>query len=243
MQRDSYGNHKVGRPSHETDGIEQTPRFRTDFDSQQEDEDRICEDVDEGQSSEDECDVSTIVALRKRMGLTQAAFAEKFHIPAQTYAQWESFKRTPPGYVLTLLKDACEREMEDMKNLPFTNGENINGFVYDELGNMECPVRLLGETAKLINAPDELGMPTYYLAVGHVNPADVGLMKYWLSALEDPDIKDMLENGFSPDFDFKEYWRSRYQDDCTSMFHDPKLHAGRAFRSMSCQVDPNELGL
>jgi transcriptional regulator with XRE-family HTH domain len=62
--------------------------------------------------------IKSIKELRTMTGLTQAKFAEKYHIPLQTVKQWESSKdsssyRTPPAYALRLLEQAIFRNIED----------------------------------------------------------------------------------------------------------------------------------
>lgn len=42
--------------------------------------------------------------MRKLLGLSQAAFGEKYHIPVRTIEQWESGRRKAPIYVLELLE-------------------------------------------------------------------------------------------------------------------------------------------
>lgn len=57
----------------------------------------------------------TIKELRQMTGLTQAAFAEKYHIPRRTIENWESSgpaHRDPPGYVLELLEYKIKKEAE-----------------------------------------------------------------------------------------------------------------------------------
>lgn len=46
--------------------------------------------------------------IRKRTGLTQAAFAEKYEIPKRTLENWEAGKREPPIYVLKMLEILSE---------------------------------------------------------------------------------------------------------------------------------------
>lgn len=46
----------------------------------------------------------TIKDIRALTGLSQAAFAEKYHIPKRTYESWEMGQRTPPEYVVELLE-------------------------------------------------------------------------------------------------------------------------------------------
>lgn len=52
----------------------------------------------------------TVREMRKILGLTQAEFGDKYHIPKNTIANWESGITTPPLYVLELLQRAV---MED----------------------------------------------------------------------------------------------------------------------------------
>jgi len=42
--------------------------------------------------------------FRKSIGLSQAAFAEYFGIPVRTLQEWEQERRTPPAYILELMK-------------------------------------------------------------------------------------------------------------------------------------------
>lgn len=41
--------------------------------------------------------------IRKHTGLSQAAFGERFLIPARTIQDWEGGRRTPPDYIRLLL--------------------------------------------------------------------------------------------------------------------------------------------
>ena len=52
--------------------------------------------------------MNEVKALRKKTGLTQAAFAEKYGIPKRTIENWEGEKSTPPGYVLAMLTRLVE---------------------------------------------------------------------------------------------------------------------------------------
>ena len=50
----------------------------------------------------------TIKNMRKKTGLTQKEFSDKYNIPLQTLKQWESMPgsssyRTPPAYVLSMI--------------------------------------------------------------------------------------------------------------------------------------------
>lgn len=51
--------------------------------------------------------------IRKKTGLTQKAFGEKYNIPLRTIENWENGKSVPPAYVLQLLERAVR---EDFKN-------------------------------------------------------------------------------------------------------------------------------
>jgi len=53
--------------------------------------------------------------MRKLLGLSQAAFGEKYHIPVRTIEQWESNRRKAPVYVLELLERAVIQDLGDMK--------------------------------------------------------------------------------------------------------------------------------
>lgn len=46
----------------------------------------------------------TIKDLRHLTGLTQEAFATKYHIPRRTLQNWESGERKPTGYIRELLE-------------------------------------------------------------------------------------------------------------------------------------------
>ena len=54
----------------------------------------------------------TIKEIRALTGLSQARFADKYGIPKRTIEAWESGDRTPPAYVLTLLKRAVEQDFK-----------------------------------------------------------------------------------------------------------------------------------
>ena len=56
-----------------------------------------------------------IKELRKITGLSQAAFAKKFHIPVGTLSHWEQGVRTPPDYVVYMLSRIIYLERERYK--------------------------------------------------------------------------------------------------------------------------------
>lgn len=45
-----------------------------------------------------------IKSIRKETGLSQSKFATHFEIPVRTIQQWEQEVRTPPSYVVKLIK-------------------------------------------------------------------------------------------------------------------------------------------
>ena len=53
-----------------------------------------------------------IKELRKITGLSQAQFAEKFHIPVGTLAHWEQGIRKPPDYVIYMITKIIYNERE-----------------------------------------------------------------------------------------------------------------------------------
>ncbi len=63
-----------------------------------------------------------IKELRNITGLSQAAFAKKFHIPVGTLSHWEQGVRTPPDYVVYMLSRIIymEREQYQKKIYDFT---------------------------------------------------------------------------------------------------------------------------
>ena len=42
--------------------------------------------------------------FRKQTGLSQSKFAEHFELPVRSVQEWEQGRRTPPEYLLKLLK-------------------------------------------------------------------------------------------------------------------------------------------
>lgn len=60
--------------------------------------------------------VSRVKVLRQRLGMTQAEFAEAFHLPISTLRDWEQHRSTPDAPARALLQ-AIEREPETMRRL------------------------------------------------------------------------------------------------------------------------------
>lgn len=60
--------------------------------------------------------VSRVKVLRQRVGMTQEAFAQAFHLPITTLRDWEQRRSTPDAPARALLL-AIERDPEAMKRL------------------------------------------------------------------------------------------------------------------------------
>lgn len=60
--------------------------------------------------------VSRVKALRESLGLTQAAFAEAFHLPVTTLRDWEQRRSVPDAPARALLL-AIERDPKRMREL------------------------------------------------------------------------------------------------------------------------------
>ena len=61
-----------------------------------------------------------IKQLRMVSGLSQQAFSDKYKIPKRSIENWESGKRTPPEYVISLLERAVK---EDIKKIEEERGK------------------------------------------------------------------------------------------------------------------------
>lgn len=55
-----------------------------------------------------------IKEIRSISGLSQQAFSDKYKIPKRSIENWESGKRTPPEYVISLLERVVK---EDIKKI------------------------------------------------------------------------------------------------------------------------------
>ncbi len=45
-----------------------------------------------------------VAVIRKKAGLSRAAFSRRYNIPIRTLENWEKDVTTPPGYVVNLLE-------------------------------------------------------------------------------------------------------------------------------------------
>lgn len=61
-----------------------------------------------------------IKELRMLSVLSQQAFSDKYKIPKRSIENWESGKRTPPEYVISLLERAVK---EDIKKIEEERGK------------------------------------------------------------------------------------------------------------------------
>ena len=52
----------------------------------------------------------TILSIRRRTGLSQAAFGRRFGIPRRTIQDWEAGRMTCPAYVAELLAFAAQTD-------------------------------------------------------------------------------------------------------------------------------------
>ena len=69
----------------------------------------------------------TIKEIRELTGLSQAKFAEKYHIPKRSIENWESETRQCPIYVVELLEYRVKLDINTDKDLDKKDifGENI----------------------------------------------------------------------------------------------------------------------
>ena len=49
-----------------------------------------------------------IRSIRQKTGLSQAAFSATYGIPLRTLEDWEAGRRSPPGYVVSMLRTISE---------------------------------------------------------------------------------------------------------------------------------------
>jgi len=52
----------------------------------------------------------TVKELREQSRMTQAEFSKFLNIPIRTIQEWEQGRRTPPVYVVALIKYKIEKE-------------------------------------------------------------------------------------------------------------------------------------
>ena len=69
----------------------------------------------------------TIRDIRKKQGLTQQQFSEKYSIPLPTLRHWEQNVTTPPGYFLALFERTLSGSEEESF---FVQGKNNERYIY-----------------------------------------------------------------------------------------------------------------
>lgn len=57
-----------------------------------------------------------IKELRKKTGMTQAAFANRFSIPLRTLQEWEQGRSMPPQYVIPMIREVMLRSQQQQDN-------------------------------------------------------------------------------------------------------------------------------
>lgn len=72
--------------------------------------------------------VSRVKVLRQRLGMTQAEFAEAYHLPITTLRDWEQRRSTPDAPARALLL-AIERDPEVMRRLLADKARGLGGSV------------------------------------------------------------------------------------------------------------------
>lgn len=51
--------------------------------------------------------------IRKMLGVSRAEFSRRYGIPIRTLEEWDSGRRVPPEYVVSLLERAVKEDMKD----------------------------------------------------------------------------------------------------------------------------------
>lgn len=66
--------------------------------------------------------------MRTRLGDTQSEFAARYNIPFRTVQNWETGKRTPPEYIISLLEQRIKADLVNRKtiSLPKYNPQKRN---------------------------------------------------------------------------------------------------------------------
>lgn len=58
----------------------------------------------------------TIQEMREYLGVSRAEFSRRYEIPTRTLDDWEKGRRTPPPYVVELLKRAVISDKQNGDN-------------------------------------------------------------------------------------------------------------------------------
>lgn len=55
-----------------------------------------------------------IKEMRELLGISRAEFSRRYGVPLRTLEDWESGKRTPPPYVITLLERIIKEDANEV---------------------------------------------------------------------------------------------------------------------------------
>ncbi len=148
--------------------------------------------------------------LREITGLSRIAFARRYDIPIRTIEDWESGKRTPPSYVIRLLGEAVERDMDlscKRDSLILVNrtdfGEGFSSETYRS-DDYEVSVVSSQGNVTIMASPLRSWLPEIHLSNGNVTKigftGDIILEENLLSCARGlaaaPDILNVLRERF-----------------------------------------------
>lgn len=157
---------------------------------------------DEMEATEDVIRPEVLRSLRERHKLTVYEMAKKFHIPQQTYRQWESGRRNPPEYVVRMMMMVLSHEDEYCER----NRTIMNDLLRRAVLTSGCPVYVSHciENPAVISYVNELGERKYYLSAGEVEKQDLDLLQYWLIQQCNRELYDSLQERLAECEDEKE---------------------------------------
>lgn len=108
--------------------------------------------------------------IRKLSGLTQAEFSRKYNIPLRTIQDWESERRTPPEYVISLLEKTVNEDIKKQEEIDINNDRYLKGLtpgtvkeyvgsksrptfnqIFDIVRAAECDIELIPDTSTILN--------------------------------------------------------------------------------------------
>lgn len=108
--------------------------------------------------------------IRKLSGLTQTEFSKMYNIPLRTIQDWESERRTPPEYVVTLLEKAVNEDIKKQEKIDMSNDKYLKGLIpgtvkeyvgsksrptfnqiFDIIKAAKCDIELIPDTSTILN--------------------------------------------------------------------------------------------
>lgn len=108
--------------------------------------------------------------IRKLSGLTQAEFSRKYNIPLRTIQDWESERRTPPEYVISLLEKAVNEDIKKQEEIDISNDRYLKGLIpgtvkeyvgsksrptfsqiFDIVRAAKCDIELIPDTSTILD--------------------------------------------------------------------------------------------